>query len=204
MNYLKKMLILACFTFCFQLWAQDRQTGIFQYPDGTFAAGVKSLDFVKAVYKEDKQRQDLWCWATSVAMVLRFQGINVSQEDVVYQALNGLINQPGNGMDMVRGANGWSVQGKTIKAWFEKSCSAKQIIDDLAYKYPLVVGIDNPGSKIGHAYVLTAIFFNGDKEKNIYPVMVTLRDPWPGSPDRLEMSWDEFTRRVNTFVHITY
>ena len=201
------LLIISLNFYSIDNYSQDREIGIFQYPDGIFAAGVKSVDFKKAIESNDLQKQSMWCWATCVAMVLRFQNLNVSQEDVVYKAFNRLVNEPGNGRDMVKGANGWNYNGKSIRAWIENSRSAKVIIDDLAHKYPLVVGIDNPGQKIGHAYVLTAIYFKGDINGTIIPIKIALRDPWPwpGNKDgRVKMSWRDFISKVNTIIHVTY
>jgi hypothetical protein len=188
---------VALFLFCSVAHSQNESQGIYQLPDGTFVSAIKTLDFKAAVKDQDLQRQDMWCWATCVAMALRFQHINVTQEDVVTKALNRLENIPGNGNDMVRGA------------YVNNDKNPHRIVDDLAYKYPLVVGINNPNSNIGHAYVLTAIYFTGDPNGNLNPIKVTLRDPWPypqyeNRPDKVPMSWEEFTNRVNTIVHITF
>ncbi|WP_312075951.1 papain-like cysteine protease family protein [Chryseobacterium sp.] len=194
---------------------KDKQ-GIFQLPDGTFIAAVGTVDFKTANIDNDLQRQDMWCWATCVAMTLRFQGLQVTQEDVVQKAFNILVNEPGTGNDMVKGANGRQINGKTIVAYVDNKINPKIIIDDLANKYPLVVGLSNPNQNVGHAYVLTAIYFTGDIQNNIYPIKVTLRDPWPykkynqtpppnmDSKGRIHMSWNEFSSKVNTIVHITF
>ena len=79
------------------------------------------------------------------------------------------------------------------------------MINDLAYRYPVIVGLNMPGQNTGHAYVLTAIEFyyiSNDPKKEKIPIRVILRDPWPRNPSRTVLNWSDFYRRVNCIVHI--
>ena len=82
------------------------------------------------------------------------------------------------------------------------SITELSLIDDLAHHWPLIVGLG--GDPVGHAYVLTAITYKVDGGNNPIIQTVVLRNPWPGSRSREEMSWDEFTSKVifATRVHV--
>ncbi|WGF93341.1 hypothetical protein [Aequorivita marisscotiae] len=86
----------------------------------------------------------------------------------------------------------------------EHNPTAHSIINDLAYKYPLIVGLNIPNQNIGHAYVLTAVFFQYDNYNRKIPYKVVLRDPWPSNPSRLELDWSDFIGRINCLTHITF
>jgi hypothetical protein len=76
------------------------------------------------------------------------------------------------------------------------------LIDDLAFRYPVIVGLDMPGQNMGHAYVLTAIFFYYDQNQRKVPVEVVLRDPWPKNQSRTVLKWNDFFNRINCIVHV--
>lgn len=136
-------------------------------------------------------------------MVLNYQGVNIPQERIVERVFGSQENRPANASVIAKAANGWRANGKVISAFSENAnhVSAKTFIDDLLYKYPLIIGLSMPGQNIGHAYVLTGISFrlwgNG-----YYPQEVILRDPWPTNQSRIKLSWADFSNRVHTIVHI--
>ena len=195
---MKKSYLLLFVVSTINIYAQ-RTGNIFQYPDGTFASAIRTSDFQQA-----QQYKNLWCWAACISMVLKYQGIDASQRDIVTKVFGTDVNSPGNQYDIIKGANGWSKNGKTIKAYDERSRQPEDLIDGFAYKYPFIVGISNPGSSIGHAYVLTAIYYSQRQGEQPRPTKVALRDPWPSSPPRREMDWAEFLNRVTSITHVTY
>jgi len=71
-----------------------------------------------------------------------------------------------------------------------------EIIYDLAYQQPLIIGLVMPDGS-GHACVLTAVSYTLDPY-NGQPIFqsVVIRDPWPSRPSRVEMSWMEFYSRL--------
>lgn len=149
------------------------------------------------------QEEDMWCWAACTQMVLNYQGVNVSQEDVVRRVHGYRVNKPGTAYDIQQAANGWRTGQHTIVARVDTpyGASATTFINDLVNKYPLVVGLSMPGQNVGHAYVLTGISFRVIGGQ-YYPQEVILRDPWPTSPSRNKISWSDFISRVHTIVHI--
>lgn len=166
----------------------------------TYVSGVKKEQFQNF---QAEQEYDNWCWAASIKMVLNYQGINVEQADIVRQAYGAVVNRPASCDVMVRAANNWSKGGKMLRAYEENDLSPKNIIDILAKKYPLVVGLRMPGQNVGHAYVLTAVYFTQVNGKMI-PGKVVLRDPWPDNPNRYTTTWEDLISRKNCFVHFTF
>lgn len=171
-----------------------------------FVAGVPSQDFeYRAV---DRQRSQNWCWAACVQMVLNYHGLDVSQEDVVMRCYGRLIDHPGGDREMFTALSGTAPNewgGRSYIHCQNYISSPNEITNLLAYHWPLIVGLRTGGS-VGHAYCLTAIYYYTDQWNNTVPERVVLRDPWPDNNSRQEMSWNEFSRRVNSIykVWVTY
>ncbi|MBF4473054.1 C39 family peptidase [Flavobacterium sp. HJJ] len=179
-----------------------QQTGeVYQFPDGSYCAAIKSDIFQ---YYAARQEYDNWCWAACIQMVLNYQGIKVSQDNIVIKAFGQLVNRGADCYVMTNAANGWNYNGTTLEAWQESSPSASDLINALAYKYPVVIGLNMPGQNMGHAYVLTAIYYTRNSNGTKIPYKVTLRDPWPTNPSKKELSWSDFTSRINCIVHVTH
>lgn len=180
-------------------FAQNRRGLIFySNNDGLYWAAIETSFFKPYVAS---QRSNNWCWAACTQMVLNYQGVDVSQEEIVERVFGFQVDRPGNAQDIVRGAKGWYVNGYTIDAKADNSFIPQKLIDDLVNKYPLVVGLSMPGQNVGHAYVLTGMSF--EKEGNsVYPKSVILRDPWPDNQSRIVLSWSDFSNRAHTIVHI--
>lgn len=179
--------------------AQNRKGQIFySKSEGLYWAAIETSYF--RIYVA-RQRSDNWCWAACTQMVLNYQGVNVSQEQIVERVFGSQIDRPGTAQNIVQGASGWYVDGHSIKAIADNSFIPQKLIDDLVNKYPLVVGLSMPGQRVGHAYVLTGLSFlkQGD---TVYPHSVILRDPWPENQSRIVLSWSDFRSRAHTIVHI--
>jgi hypothetical protein len=166
-----------------------------------FTAGIPSQEFeyFSAAQHAGRQRQTNWCWAACVQMVLNYHGLYVTQEQVVQKIYGNLIDQPAGHQQIMYALSGWApnVQGGISQIYCESGLSsANEITTNLANKWPLIVGLRNPQGGIGHAYVLTAIYYSTDLYNNTIPNKVVLRDPWPTSPSRQEMSWYEFSNRL--------
>ena len=180
---------------------QYRGGELFQIKDSDiFWAAVKTEYFREYVAK---QEEDFWCWAACIQMVLNYQGVDINQEDIVKRAKGRRINEGGTAYDIQRAANGLKTGSHTIVARIENPATVtpKAFINDLINKYPLIIGLEMPGQSIGHAFVLTGISFIKEGG-NYIPIEVILRNPWPSSPSREKLSWNEFRRRVHTIVHI--
>ena len=195
--------ILFCFLFLSVFFnSYGQQTGeVYQIGDGNnFCAAIKTSTFK---FYQAEQEYDNWCWAACIKMVLNYQGVKIEQCDIVAKAFGQCINRPASCDIMVKAANGWNYNGTALEAWAEDDISSIDLIDALAFKYPVIIGLNMPGQSVGHAYVLTAIFFRYDSNYNKIPYKVRLRDPWPPNQDVYETTWSDFKGRINCIVHVT-
>lgn len=179
------------------------QGEIYQIGDeNNYAAAVKTDKFK---YYAATQEYDNWCWAACIQMVLNYQGLYVDQCLIVKKAfgIEQCVNKPADCSTIQTGTNGWGINGKTVKAVVDFSASTFELVDQLAYKNPVIIGLNMPGQNIGHAYVLTAVFFQYDYNQKKVPYKVVLRDPWPTNPSRHEFEWNDFVRRINCITYVT-
>lgn len=195
----KIRLIILCLTILMSDLAFGQS--IIQLGPNYFSAGIPSqeFEFYSAAQYSGRQRQTNWCWAACVQMVLNYHGLYVTQEQVVQKIYGNLVDQPAGQQQIMNALSGWApnYQGRVSQIFCQSGVtSINDITNNLAYKWPLIVGLSNPQGGVGHAYVLTAIYYSTDMYNNTVPDKVVLRDPWPGSPSRQEMSWYEFSNRV--------
>ena len=193
-------LILVCLTVLISDFAIGQN--VIQLGPNYFVAGIPSqeFDFYSAAEQLGRQRQANWCWAACVQMVLNYHGLFVTQEQVVQKIYGNLCDQPAGELQIMNALSGWAPnhQGQISQIYCQKGVtSINDITSNLAYKWPLIVGLQNPHGGIGHVYALTAIYYSTDVYNNTIPHKVVLRDPWPASPSRQEMSWNEFSSRIN-------
>lgn len=170
-----------------------------QISPGLYMAGIPTEQFQYFAAPEGygRQRSANWCWAACIQMVLNYKGLYLSQEDIVAKVYGRLVDQPAQAEQIVGALNGWapdSNRGFAAVVADPYNISGISLVHDLANRYPLIIGLK--GDPIGHAYVLTAVTYELDQ--NYHPVFrsAILRNPWPGSPSREEMRWDEFMSRI--------
>ena len=148
-----------------------------------------------------RQQMENWCWAASVQMTLNMAGIRVDQKQVVERIYGGDIDRGGTPQQIMEALTGWAptVNGKAALLNPQPLTNDADMIDDLSLGWPLIVGLRNPDGS-GHAEVITAITYN--LQPNGAPIFqsVTLRDPWPDNPSKVEMSWLEFVNRRNFVI----
>lgn len=167
---------------------------------GLFEAGIPtgSFEFVRAQSPTGGwQRMQNWCWAASIEMVLRFHGVQVRQDEIACQVFGCNVDMPATAEHIVWALNGWRIDGSGLRfavAADPYVASGWQLIENLAYRWPLIVGLR--GEPVGHAYVLTAVRYSVDAWGRPVFHPVVLRDPWPGSQSRQEWSWAAFESRL--------
>lgn len=171
-----------------------------------FVAGVPSdqFEFFAAPSLAGRQRQSNWCWAASIQMVLNYHGLFVAQEQIVQRIYGAQVDYPAQPAQILAALSGWApdVRGRYSAIYASPyTLSGSQLVQDLAYRWPIIVGLQNPGGG-GHAVVLTAVYYSVDQWNNPWFQSVVIRDPWPGSPSRQEMSWAEFQQRVMFMAHV--
>ena len=129
-----------------------------------------------------RQQESNWCWAASVAMVLNFAHVPVTQNQIVTQVFGHKVNKPATVFQIIQAIDGWHsvYKGKTVVVTAFLEPSGEQILHDLYLNYPVILALKT-GNKIGHAVVVTAAKYkvvNGRKEIQYFLV----RDPWPENP----------------------
>jgi hypothetical protein len=173
-----------------------------------YSAGVprQQFNYYAAPLVEGRQRQSNWCWAATIQMVLNYHGLYVSQEQIVARVFGNLVNQPGSPDNIMRALSGWAPDTRGRFSQIQAlpyNIRGSDVVNDLAYRWPLIVGLRQPGG-IGHAYVLTAVTYAvGANNQPIFQSAI-LRDPWPSNPSRIQISWNEFQSRLIfvTRVHV--
>ena len=197
-------IILAC-----QIWFLPQTTfaEMTQIGPGRYVAGIPSGQFQYFAAPEGygRQRSANWCWAACIQMVLNYHGLYVTQEEIVTRIYGQLVDQPGQPEQILQALSGWApdLRGRYSAIIADTySITGPSLVSDLAYRWPLIVGLR--GDPVGHAYVLTAVTYEVDAWNNPIFKSVVLRNPWPDSPSREEMRWEEFISRVTfaTRVHV--
>jgi hypothetical protein len=181
-----------------------KSQNVVQLGQNYFSAGIPSDNF-QFYSVTGRQRSMNWCWAACVQMVLNYDGLFVSQEDIVMRCFGTLVDRTGGDREMFTALSGWGYNRYGgVSTIYANSfpTNANEIQAFLAANKPLIVGLNQPNSTIGHAYVLTAMNYSVSYDyygnATIWPDKIVLRDPWPTNPSRLEMSWIEFTSRLHT------
>jgi len=202
---MKKLMLLVLF-----LWAISisYSQSCIQLGQNYFSCGVPTaeFEFMRATsVNKGEQIQSNWCWAACVQMVLNYHGLNVTQLDVVTRIYGSpYVNEPADEQKILYALSGWApdYRGRysAINAYGGPT-TVEQIINGLSGKWPLIVGLSNPGGGIGHACVLTAIYYSNQYDNygrliGVIPDKVVIRDPWPTNPSRQELSWAEFQNRA--------
>lgn len=180
---------------------------IVQLRSNTFWAGIPDAEFeqIQAIsVNGGKQVQSNWCWAACIQMVLNYHGLQIDQYQIIKKVFGpGLPNQPADEEQIKRALTGWAPHAtgyfSSVHAESGK-ISVYQTIQALAYKWPLIVGIQ--GAQGGHALVLTGVYYRADEDGRLMPQRVELRDPSPFSGRKVELTWDQFSQRCRTAIKV--
>ena len=166
-----------------------------------FAAGVPSSEFQ---YFAARQRHSNWCWAAAIQMVLNYHGLFVNQSAVVERIYGAEVDAPAAPDQILTALSGWAPDARGRFSEIDASpytFSGSQIVQDLGYRWPIIVGLRTANGG-GHAVVLTAVYYSVDPWNNPIFHSVVIRDPWPDSPSRQELSWSEFQQRLLFMAHV--
>ncbi len=175
------------------------------------ADGVRQCTVGLAVPLETARQEGTeWCWAACVSAVFQFHGRTVAQARIVERLFGAAVNAGASGhqvADTIRGRwqedNGRAFDAGAEVLWdtqnsFGRPDSAAQAANELAAGNPLIVGA------LGHATVLTAMSYYVDISGRYQVAALTIRDPWPGRPNRRSLSPEEalatnFLTKVEVF-----
>lgn len=169
---------------------------------GVYIAGIPTNDFK---FVAARQHAGNWCWAAAVQMVLNYDGLAVSQEQIVSRVFGGSMpDAPAEPEDILDALSGWAPQFNGRPAEILATPYVYQpsdIIADLANHWPILVGLRNLKGA-GHVFVLTAVTYNLDSMNQPIFRSVVLRDPWPTHESRVQIPWSVFSSRVNFLARV--
>ena len=195
------------------LYAQNRKGIVYKITDeeNVYYAAIETKYFK---YFISEQRNTNWCWAACVQMVLNYQGADAPQEEIVKRVKGDMVNDGGTEEDIVKGADGWEVGGRSLAASYEqcycKTCKnyreepdIGRMLAELKDKSPIIARLKIPKDETRASWVITGIKFKRLNGNNVKPLQVILRDPWPGnSDDKTFMDWDEFSNRLQSIIFV--
>ena len=176
----------------FMMMLATSYSATYCYPDGKCTSGFQNFQHVS-------QKSQNWCWAAVAEMILVNQGVPFRQEDALLRVYGGLVDRPANGPQLYNLLNGWAYNGNgvvTFRAEFINVNDHQRLIELMNAGKPVMVGLYNPGQMIGHAYALTAIYWNNTLMGPI-PAAAVLRDPYPTNVPRQEWDWNSFVSRLS-------
>lgn len=150
-----------------------------------------------------QERPD-WCWVAAIQMVLNYQGIDISQCEIVKRLgmdCNAKELQLGSASDVVVAMNGWDINSRgrasAVQATTLAVSNGTSLISDVSTNWPVIVGLKGDDDQPGHVYVLTAVEYSWKPGTWNHPVFweVELYNPWPGE-GREWMYGSEFADRI--------
>ena len=131
-----------------------------------------------------------WCWAACIEAVFHQHGYVVPQEAIVERIYSDLSCRPATGKMIIEALSGnWIDEyGCQFQAWGEPIIdlhhgiwsydAAARVASELAANNPLINGA------VGHATMISAISYNRNYYGQGQVVSITVRDPWPGKPNK--------------------
>lgn len=170
-----------------------------------FEVQINGIDGVKAV-----QQRPEWCWVAAVSMTMNYQGIPLSQCDVIKSLgkdCNSNDLQFGTISSIVGALNGFRVNRRGRAAFVQATslltANGFPLIEDIATNWPPIVGLksETDGAP-GHVYILLEVTYSWYPNTWNVPVFwrTKLYDPWNGNTVR--MSGDEFKERLDFAVRM--
>ena len=153
------------------------------------------------------QRNTFWCWAAVISMLFHHHGYDIPQEALVAQTFGQVVDMPGQGWQLTQRLNQDYVdaRGRRFAARArifdahqgQAGLSPNDIVAELIQNRPLVYGAQS------HAVLLTHVRYRHFANGAVQILSGTVRDPWPTSGGRRELTWQEMfpTYVAAVYVH---
>lgn len=144
-----------------------------------------------------RQQCPQWCWAASIETAFAIWGYIVDQETIVRRIYPDMRCQPAVNSQINSAATGlWTDKtGKRFRSEANNLLNMElgvpgynlgaSVANSLAMRIPLINGA------MSHATVLTAITYFRDVYGRGQVTQITVRDPWPDSPNMRTLSANE-------------
>ena len=145
------------------------------FPDMPRYAGIPT-EIVDSV--ATSQEQDMWCWAASIQMLLKYYGVSLAQDQIVSRVYGSPGNHPGTDQAISASLNGWGINadGKHFVVQSRVAPGPPTpalLFRELSSGRPILLTF-NPGLSVGHAVLVTAA-----SATNRTVVSLVYRDPSP-------------------------
>lgn len=141
------------------------------------------------------QEQEMWCWAASVQMLLKYYGIEQSQEQIVSRVYGHPFNEPGTDEAISASLHGWGINADRRRFIVQSRVVAGPpaphvLFRELSAHRPILLTF-SPGFAVGHAVVVTAA-----SALNRQIISLVYRDPAPtpsnlSNHGRIELSYGD-------------
>lgn len=176
--------------------------------DANPASETCSVGVVIGNVQTARQRCENWCWAACIEAIFSLHGHKVNQEEAVRKVFGAEVCLRATAQEVIAGIEGlWTDKaGSSFRASayalpdtmlsqgakpqsgikFLYNKGDEEIIAELSQGNPLIVGA------LGHATVLTAVKYQKLMGQPICLTEITVRDPYPGNPNRRLLTADEF------------
>lgn len=161
--------------------------------------GIARSDFQPAHYS--RQDQPLWCWASSAAMVMSYQGVRIPQSEIVAHIKGAAVNAAAQPLEMINSVN--NVFTRTVDGvpsyvvmsgqYVNGAPLAVVLYNQLKQKRPVILNYLVPQTPwqqaYGHAVVVTGIdaeFINNNLRVNtihVFDPFAYRQTPYGLEPD---------------------
>jgi hypothetical protein len=174
--------------------------------------GIQSTNFN---YFASSQRNQNWCWAASIQMILNYYGVHITQEQIVARSygvnsFGQLPNWTGSFQVITANLNNWSIDNSgrrysVIASLNSGAPSPAYLIQELSSLRPVLIGYQSSPTS-GHAVVITACsYIQTAYGPSIQSIIV--RDPWPSQQNisslgRVEYSGIELASLIQAHWYI--
>jgi hypothetical protein len=138
-------------------------------------------------YYTSSQRNSNWCWAASIQMILNYNGVNITQEQIVEKSygksVNGTLpNWTGSFNTITKNLNNWIADSDSEKYKVTATLNygaptPAYLIQELTAQHPVLIGYQTSATT-GHAVVVTACSYTQGAYGPVIQSIV-VRDPWP-------------------------
>lgn len=138
-----------------------------------------------------QQRCQNWCWAACIEAIFSWYRVPVAQEVIVEKIYGSAqVCEPAVGPQIAN-----AISGSWVSAYGQPFRAQANVLADLSMGYARpdallrvhqYLASDRPliNGAVGHATVLTAMSYAEDSYGRTQLNSITVRDPWPGSPNR--------------------
>lgn len=160
-----------------------------------------SLNEERILEEYEFQKTPVWCWAAAIQMALNYQGLDVSQEDIVVRTFGLLIPTAGNSYQISNNLNTvfikdnrrflvssvmLPIQGSQIAPPSPLNATMESLVSHLERDRPIIMSYHVPGWGIGHAVLLSGLDYSVMPNGKLVINGLTVRDPYPYNPQHVQ------------------